>query len=194
MLSHFSWPLQHIGQELFDWLTEHQTYTLCRNVGTNYQDTKHNSQKTDDITLEAVHQMTTKVFSSETAVGKMKMSAWRQDSAVKQVRSCCPLVCHAACSGNSIPTFPDNLSVPYSRVKKRKFLAPWKWEREVVRKRRYVITTIRCVTHQRTAGSHKRVCQHVTCFSRAQRALVKYLWFNRRHFRYLELYSHQWQH
>ena len=33
---------------------------------------------------------------------------------------CALLGCHAACSGNSSPTFRDNISVPFLRVKQPK--------------------------------------------------------------------------
>jgi len=36
---------------------------------------------------------------------------------------------YAACNGNFLPTFRDNLSVPYSTVK---ILYPWRWDQEVV--------------------------------------------------------------
>jgi len=37
---------------------------------------------------------------------------------------------YASCSGNSLPTFQDNTSVPSSRVKNLDswFLDPWRWD------------------------------------------------------------------
>jgi hypothetical protein len=52
------------------------------------------------------------------------------------------------CSGNPVPTFRDNLSVPFSRAKSSSLLVlldPLRWDRQVVPKRRHTITTRRCV-------------------------------------------------
>jgi hypothetical protein len=72
---------------------------------------------------------------------------------------------YAAYSGNPLPTFQENLSDPifkgqqiqeerFLEVKKTHFfglLHPWIWDRYVVPKRRQVITTIRCITSQKSA-------------------------------------------
>jgi hypothetical protein len=57
------------------------------------------------------------------------------------------LGCYAACNGNYLPTFRDNISVPSSRVKEFKKKNMGKSSRNVGKE----ITTIRCVIYQTTA-------------------------------------------
>jgi hypothetical protein len=70
---------------------------------------------------------------------------------------CALLGCYAASSGNPSPMFRDNVSVPSSRVKKSNeccfigLLDPWRWDRYVVPKRRWTVTTRRCLTPQKSA-------------------------------------------
>jgi len=61
--------------------------------------------------------------------------------------NCALLGYYAACSGNSLPTFRDNLSVPNSMVKnpRRRILDPWRWDQQTVRTLRQGTTTTRCV-------------------------------------------------
>jgi hypothetical protein len=65
----------------------------------------------------------------------------------------------AAYSGNSVPTVRDNLSAPSSRVKKSKT------DRQVFPKRRYGITTLRCVITQK--------CAHLTSTLRRKREITR---------------------
>jgi len=75
--------------------------------------------------------------------------------------------CYAAYSGNCLPTFLGNLTVPSSRVKKSKinfsgpifkksnivfllFLEPLKWGRQFVLKRQQGIAIVHCVTFQKS--------------------------------------------
>jgi len=69
-------------------------------------------------------------------------SKFQKNSAVD---ICYPLVYYAAYSGNPIQTFQKNLSVPSSKTKK----SPWRWDRQVVPKRRY--GTLRCLISQKRA-------------------------------------------
>lgn len=55
---------------------------------------------------------------------------------IHQAEICAVLGYYAAHIGKSIPIFWDKLSVPSSRVRKSKFLNPWRSEWEVVPKRR----------------------------------------------------------
>ena len=50
---------------------------------------------------------------------------------------------YAASSGNPLPTFRDNVSVPFSRVKKSGLIDRWGWYRYLVPKRRQRLTTRR---------------------------------------------------
>ena len=61
---------------------------------------------------------------------------------------------YAAYNGSSVQTFRDNLSVPSSRVKKsrRSWLSSWaSWPLKMGPKRLYRITTLHCVTSQKSA-------------------------------------------
>ena len=62
---------------------------------------------------------------------------------------CAILRYYAAQSGNSVPMFRENLSVLSSRVKKSLTLEDGT---EIVLKRRYRITTLRCVIFQKSVG------------------------------------------
>ena len=64
--------------------------------------------------------------------------------------NCALLDCYAASSGNSLPTFRGNLSVPSSRLKKR-------WDRQVVPKRRLGITTTKSVIVHVSNSPHNRI-------------------------------------
>ena len=54
------------------------------------------------------------------------------------------LGCYAACGGNSLLTFQDNLSVPLQGSRRPRRITLERWDRQVVQKRQYGITTIRC--------------------------------------------------
>ena len=58
--------------------------------------------------------------------------------------NCAVLGYYAECSGNSLPTFRNNLSIPLSWVKNRR------WIRQVVPKGREGITTTSCVIAQKS--------------------------------------------
>jgi len=70
---------------------------------------------------------------------------------------CALLTFYAVYSGNSIPTFRENLSVPSSRIKKSNnnyfsyTSGTLKWDRKVVLKRRYGNTIVHCVIIQKSA-------------------------------------------
>jgi len=65
----------------------------------------------------------------------------------REIDESCALLGHyAASSGNSLPTFRDNLSVPSSRVQNKK-----RFDQYVVPKRRYGIATVRCIITQKNA-------------------------------------------
>jgi hypothetical protein len=59
-----------------------------------------------------------------TAVGMCVISGFRRD--VDEI--CALLGYYTALNGSSVPTFRDNLSVPYSRVK-NSLEDPWRWDR-----------------------------------------------------------------
>jgi hypothetical protein len=63
---------------------------------------------------------------------------------------------YATSSGNSIPTFRDNLSVPSSRVN------PWRWDRQVVPNLRQEIATIPCLTSRKIANLVTKVLGYKT--------------------------------
>jgi len=66
---------------------------------------------------------------------------------------------YASSSGNSLQTFRDNLSVPSSRVKNTNNLHPLRGNRWFVPKRRWGITTTRCII------THKRAVLKKSCLS-----------------------------
>jgi hypothetical protein len=74
----------------------------------------------------------------------------------------------AACGSKSLPTFRDNLSLPFSRVKKSKkeesFLDTWRWDPNFVTNRRYGIATTRCVTTKKTADLQMTCSSLPPCF------------------------------
>jgi hypothetical protein len=64
---------------------------------------------------------------TKAAVGLSVLTAHKRSSVILVFRRdvyeiCFLLGCYAALSGSSVPTFRDNLSVPFSRVKKSDFL------------------------------------------------------------------------
>jgi hypothetical protein len=60
--------------------------------------------------------------------------------------NCSLLDCYAASSGNSLPTFRGNLSVPSSR-----------WDRQVVPKRQLEITTTSCAIVRVSSSPRNRI-------------------------------------
>jgi hypothetical protein len=77
------------------------------------------------------------------------ISGFRRDVGLHEI---CPLQgYYSALSGSSVLMFRDNISVPSSRFntsKKEGLLGPWRWDRQVVRKRRY--RPQRCVISEKS--------------------------------------------
>jgi hypothetical protein len=67
--------------------------------------------------------------------------AWLQASSLMWMRTGLFWVFCAASSSNLLWTFRDNLSVPSSILSATSSVLPWRWDRLVVPKRRYEITT-----------------------------------------------------
>jgi hypothetical protein len=77
--------------------------------------------------------------------------------------SCVLLCCYVACSGNSLSTFRDNLSVPFTRD-------PWKWDHYLVPNSRQEITSMCWARVQKSAvlvyfaGKRKITHTRVKCY------------------------------